>query len=156
MKFTFEEDASLKEDEIVIKHNNNQKLILKLSSFLSNVEKASSSLKVYKDENEYYLDTKEFIFFETANGIVYAHTVNSAYEVKYKLYELEEMLANNFVRISKSSICNVNHIFSIKRNIASSNQVSFNNSNKKVYVSRMYYPILKTKLEKRLYNEFQK
>ena len=68
------------------------------------------------------------------------------YEVKYKLYELEGILPNNFMRVSKSTILNVNYIYSITRNLTSSSLVEFKNTHKKVYVSRYYYKPLKIKL----------
>lgn len=82
--------------------------------------------------------------------MIYAHTLNEVYQVKYKLYELEEILPQNFIRISKSTILNINHIYSITRNITSASLVEFKNTHKKVYVSRGYYKVLKLKLlEKR-------
>jgi len=65
------------------------------------------------------------------------------------LYELEEMLPNNFVRVSKSTILNVNQIYSINRNLTSSSLVQFYKSYKQVYVSRNYNKILKQRLEER-------
>ena len=71
------------------------------------------------------------------------------YRVKYKLYELEEILPKNFCRISKSTILNVNHIYSISKNITGVSLVEFQETYKKVYVSRYYYKILKNILGKR-------
>ena len=68
----------------------------------------------------------------------------------YKLYELEEFLPGYFMRVSKSTILNTNHIYSITRSISSSSKVEFQNTHKQVYVSRYYYKPLKIKLlEKR-------
>ncbi|MEG0578156.1 MAG: LytTR family DNA-binding domain-containing protein, partial [Bacilli bacterium] len=73
-----------------------------------------------------------------------AHTIDNAYQVKYKLYELEEILTNNFMRVSKSTIVNIDYIYSIERNITSSSIVEFQNTHKKVYVSRYYYWTVKS------------
>ena len=67
-------------------------------------------------------------------------------DAKYKLYELEDLLPNNFIRVSKSAIVNVSHIFSIDRNVTSSSCIKFNGTYKNVYVSRRYYKDLKNKL----------
>lgn len=54
------------------------------------------------------------------------------------------------MRVSKSTILNINHIYSITRNLTSSSIVEFQNTHKQVYVSRHYYKPLKFKLlEKR-------
>ena len=44
--------------------------------------------------------------FETEEKVVYAHTKDDMFQVKYRLYELEEILPGYFMRISKSTILN--------------------------------------------------
>ena len=103
----------------------------------------------YKNDTEYYLNINDILFFETSENSVEAHTEKEVYKIKYRLYELEEMLPNNFVRVSKSTILNVNQIYSINRNLTSSSLVQFYKSYKQVYVSRNYNKILKQRLEER-------
>lgn len=153
MKFTLQQDKTLDENEIVVKHNGDSKIVEDLYKFLSNQSKASASLELYKDNQQFYLDIDDLVFFETSENIIYAHTINQAYETKYKLYELEALLPDFFMRISKSTICNINYIYSINRNLTATGLIKFKDSQKEVYVSRMYYPKLKLQLEKRLYNE---
>ena len=43
------------------------------------------------------------------------------------------------MRIAKSTIANINQIYSVARNLTASSQVEFYGSIKKVYVSRRYY-----------------
>lgn len=78
-----------------------------------------------------------------------AHTIQDMYRIKYRLYELEEMLPGYFLRISKSAILNTKKIFAIDRNLSSASLVSFQGTHKKVYVSRRYYKPLKDRLEER-------
>ena len=104
---------------------------------------------VYKGNTEYYLPMNDILFFETADHGVAAHTGNDMYEAGYKLYELEEILPGFFMRVSKSTILNTFHIFSINRNLTASSVVAFENTHKKVYVSRYYYKPLISKLEER-------
>lgn len=152
MKFTIIHDQNLNDDEIVIKHNKDLETVKALSDFLLNRNKTLAPLKLYKDDLQFYLNLSDLVFFETSENIVYAHTQTQAFETKYKLYELEELLPDFFVRISKSTICNVNYIHSINRNLTSLRLVKFKATSKEVYVSRMYYPNLKAQLEKRLHN----
>ena len=63
-----------------------------------------------KDNIEYYISLNEVLFFETEENNVFAHTLENVYQVKYKLYELEKILPGNFMRVSKSSILNIDYI----------------------------------------------
>lgn len=153
MKFTLKHDKNLDDNEFVITHNGDSQTISQLYDFLLNQSKQATSLDLYKDEIEYYINVRELIFFETSVNQVYAHSQNLALLCKHKLYELEDLLPNNFVRVSKSCIVNVNYIYSINRNLSSTRLIKFKSTSKEVYVSRMYYPNLKIQLEKRLENE---
>lgn len=80
--------------------------------------------------------------------IVMAHTTKNAYQVKYKLYELEDILGGNFMRVAKSTILNLDKIYAITRSISNC-QIKFEESYKTVYVSRHYYRDLRNRLEER-------
>jgi len=103
----------------------------------------------YKGEEQYYLTLSEILFFETDGDKVFAHTEKDSYETRQRLYELGAVLPNYFVRISRSTIANTLHIFSIQRGLTRVGLVSFRGSYKEVYVSRMYNNILKEKMEER-------
>ena len=67
----------------------------------------------------------------------------------HKLYELEELLPGSFMRISKSTIANLDYIYSITRNLTASSVVEFVGSNKRAMVSRGYYKLLVERLKNR-------
>ena len=71
------------------------------------------------------------------------------YQVKYRLYELEEFLPGHFLRISKSTILNTEKVYAIRRNLTASSEVEFQNTHKQVFVSRAYYKSLRHKLEEK-------
>lgn len=98
---------------------------------------------------EIKIDLKDIIFFETENEAVYVHLEKISYATKYRLYELENGLPSFFMRISKSTIINSDKVSSLERNLTSSRSVQFINSTKVVYVSRMYYSLLKDKMKER-------
>lgn len=137
------------EEEIVIKCKKMTKDIESLHEIIKNTVNNSNQIVFYKDNTEYYFDLDNIIFFETNGNIVNAHTLNDIFEVKYKLYELENILPGFFTRISKSTIVNINKIYSINKNITSSSVIEFHHSYKQVYVSRMYYKPLKEKMKGR-------
>ena len=53
------------------------------------------------------------------------------------------------MRVSKSTILNINHIYSISKNLASSSEIQFLNTHKQVFVSRHYYKSLILRLEEK-------
>lgn len=150
MKIFIEVDEGLEEDKVIIKCGELNSEILKLNAMLTEMLSQKAKINFYKNNIEYYISLDEILFFETEEDSINAHTIDNIYEVKYKLYELEELVPRSFMRISKSTIVNVNHIYSITRNLTSSSLVEFQSTHKKVYVSRHYYKLLKSKLlEKR-------
>lgn len=149
MKINIETVDNLKEDEIIIRCGGLTKTIQKIYRMISDEVSLDPKLVYYKENEEYYFPLQDVLFFETSGDYVYAHTAVDAFRIKFRLYELEEMLPGNFVRAAKSTIINIGHILSISRNIASSSLVQFHNSHKKVYVSRLYYQNLKQKLSER-------
>ena len=137
------------EDEIIINCKSIDDNIIKIQNMINNLYDKDYTISFYKDNIEYFFSLDKVLFFETENNSIYAHTIDELFTIKYKLYELERLLPYNFIRISKSTIVNINHIYSIDRNITSSSVIHFYKSHKQVFVSRMYYKILKEKLEER-------
>ncbi len=153
LKIKIEVDGSVQDEEVIIRCREINDSIQSLhQALLTSLQKVT--LVFYKGNAEYYLPVNSIYFFETGQNCIEAHTVNDMYQVKYKLYELEEMLPRSFVRISKSAIININHIYSIEKNLASSGCIRFYQTHKQVYVSRNYYKELKNRLnERRTYYE---
>lgn len=112
------------------------------------IKKKIPQIEGFKDKVSYYLNLADILFFETDSKVVMAHTVRDAYQVKYKLYELENMLGANYMRVSKSTILNLDQIYAITRSISNC-QVKFQYSYKVVYVSRHYYRDLRNRLDER-------
>ncbi len=149
MKIKVEIDEDIEKEEIVIRCKNLNDEIAQLQKLINNAINLKNRIVFFKGDIQYYLDLNDVLFFETEGDKVYGHTSEEIYIIKYRLYELEEILPGYFLRISKSAILNVNRIFSIDRNLASSSLVSFQNTHKKVYISRRYLKPLTDRLEKR-------
>ena len=138
MKIRIEVDENIQDDEVIIRCANLNEDIQNLQGAIKDALSKKNRIIFYKDNTQFYISLDEILFFETEETSISAHTLNNVYEVKYKLYELEGILPNNFMRVSKSTILNVN--------LTSSSLVEFKNTHKKVYVSRYYYKPLKIKL----------
>ncbi|KEJ00021.1 DNA-binding protein [Clostridium botulinum A2B7 92] len=150
MKIRIEVDNEIKKDEVIIRCSELSEDVKNIQIMLHDMLLHKKQITFYRDDTEYYLSLEEILFFETEENGICAHTIDNIYNVKYKLYELEEFLPGYFMRVSKSTILNTNHIYSITRRISSSSKIEFQNTHKQVYVSRYYYKPLKIKLlEKR-------
>ena len=149
MKIRLELDGSITEEEIVIRCADLSEEVQLIQKTLAELAAKRQRFVFYKGDTEYYLSLEEILFFETEGKVIYAHTVDAMYQVKDRLYELEEFLPGYFMRISKSTILNTNKVYSIQRNLTASSVVEFQNTHKQVFVSRHYYKPLKEKLEER-------
>ena len=150
MKIRIEVDNKINENEVIIKCSELSEEINNIQIMLDDMLSNKKRIAFYRDDIEYYLPLEEILFFQTEGNGICAYTIDNIYNVKYKLYELEEFLPGYFMRVSKSTILNTNHIYSIKHSITSASTVEFQNTHKQVYVSRYYYKPLKIKLlEKR-------
>ena len=102
-------------------------MVKRVARISSSLEQANRQpIAFYKDTSEYFVDLKEYFIFETDATKIYAHSRDDAYEVKLKLYELEERLPAYFCRISKSTIANAKAIYALD----------------KIIFGNQYYPIL--------------
>ena len=149
MKIKIEIEESLEEDEVLIRCRELTEEVSAIQKAVSEVTGAVQKFTFYKGNTEYYLSLNEILFFETDGNGISAHTKADAYQTKYKLYELEDVLPGFFMRVSKSTILNTNHIYSIDRNLTASSVVAFFGTHKQVYVSRYYYKPLISKLEEK-------
>ena len=147
MKLRIEVTDGSTEDEVIIRCSHVDETVQKLQAYIQSM--SAPKMIFYKGAQEYYLPLEEILFFETDGEQVYAHTVNDAFRVKHRLYELEEILPHYFVRVAKGTIVNITRIYAINRNLTASSQVKFAGTHKQIYVSRHYYGNLKDKMKER-------
>lgn len=153
MKVKIEIDTGLAEAEVVIKCGQLDESIVNLQNYIAQLSNGERQLSLIRGDTEYYVPVKEIYFFETEGKTIQAHTAEQIFETTHKLYELEEVLPGSFMRISKSTIVNLDYIYSITRNLTASSVVEFKGSNKKALVSRSYYKALTERLRTRRLGE---
>ncbi len=147
MKIRIEREEGLAEDEVVIRCRSLTDEIIRVQNAVSAAVAAKQNLVLYKADTEYYVPLTDILFFETEQNGINAHTRDNVYQVKYRLYELEEILPANFLRISKSAIINAGEVYSLsKSNLSTTSVAAFYGSHKQVFVSRLYVKLLKEKL----------
>ncbi len=149
MKVRIEIDPHAEEPEVLIRCAEITEDIGRLQRLMSQADSGAVKLVFYKGSDEYYFPLAAVLFFESSGEAIYAHTRDDDFQVHYRLYELEDQLPADFVRISKSCIVNTRQIYSIERNLTSASLVRFARSHKTVYVSRRYFGALKARMEMR-------
>ena len=143
MKIRIIEDPDLEEDIII----HCRVMTPQIQKFVD--QSSTMSIQASSRGSDVNVDLNNVLFFETEGDAVYVHLNNRSLITRYRLYELEDALPSTFMRISKSTILNSENVSSLERNLTSNRSVQFFDSTKIVYVSRMYYSKLKTKLKER-------
>lgn len=98
-------DKNCTEPKIIIKTDRLSDEVESIMKFLST--RNPTVISGIRDEKLEILDQKHIISIFSQDSKVYANTKNGRYELKLRLYELEDILENKFVRISKSEIINL-------------------------------------------------
>ena len=149
MKVKIEIDDGLSEEEVVIRCPGLSDSVIALQNYISKQGKGRRCLSLKNGETEFYVPMKELYFFETEGRQLMAHTADRIFSCGYKLYELEELLPGSFMRISKSTIANLDFVYSITRNLTASSVMEFAGSKKKALVSRAYFKVVTDRLKAR-------
>ncbi len=143
MKITIQTPRPNEEDEIIVKCRNIDDNLMKL---ICRLKEEESKITAYLDREIVQLLPKDIYYFEAVDNKVFAYCESQVYEVKEKLYELENQLAYmDFVRISKSVIVSIFKIRSISPMLNGKLEGKLKNG-EKVIISRQYVPTLKKAL----------
>ncbi len=129
-------------EEVHIYTHEKTKLIEEIEQVIEN---NSLSLVGYLDEESVKINLPDVHCFTVEENKVYALTENERLRLKQRLYQLEEKLPDNFVKINQSCIVNINKIDRFKADISTSLSVMLKNGYKD-YVSRRQLKIVKERL----------
>ncbi|MBQ5330673.1 MAG: LytTR family transcriptional regulator [Oscillospiraceae bacterium] len=143
MRILIETPAPGEEDEVIIRCSELDEELLHLINLL---KKGKTRITGYSDKGIRQLLPKEIYYFEAVDNKVFACCEKDVFEVRQKLYELEETFERgDFKRISKSVIVNIAFIQYISPMLGSRLEATLMNG-EKVIISRQYVPGLKKKL----------
>lgn len=149
MRVKIEIEEGLPEEEVVIRCSHLSDSVVSLQNYISKQGNGKRCLSLKSGETVFFVPIEEIFFFETEGRDLRAHTADRMFTCEYKLYELEELLPGSFMRISKSSIANLDHVYSITRNLTASSVMEFRQSSKKALVSRSYFKAVTERLNAR-------
>lgn len=143
MKITIEALADGAEEEIIIRTNTMDSDIINL---IYAVKAGRNRINAFYENEIVQLDSKEVYYFESVDNKVYACCEKKVFEIKQKLYELEEIYKQtDFVRISKSMIVNISKVSKIVPMFNGRLEGVLCNG-EKVIITRQYVANLKKKL----------
>lgn len=147
MQIDIEIDSTVEDTKVLITTREKNQFINDLVDVLSNYSKKKiTSLTAYINDKVYFIDVAEILRIYTANQKVYIQTSEAEYLIKYRLYELEDLLDSKlFLRISNSEIVNIKKICNIDLNIIGKICIHLS-GNIQTYVSRRYIPKIKKSL----------
>ena len=112
------------EEEILIYAHEKTPLVDRIEKLVSD---DSFELIGYKDREAVRLDTADVICFVAEDNKVFAMTESEKFSLRLRLYQIEENLSDNFVRINQSCIANINKIDRFDASISGTLMVRFKN-----------------------------
>ena len=143
MKVTILDLEPGEEEEIIVKCD---KINDNLQKILNSIKQGNDKLNLYKNGDIYFIEPDAIYYFESVDQKVFAYGKTEVYEVKSKLYELEEeRTARDFMRSAKSTILNLNKIKSLTPAFGGRFEALLKNG-EKVIISRQYVNVLKERL----------
>ncbi len=143
MKLNIKIDTNVSEPEALIVTPKMNEEVSKIVDFIEKLNGMTTVISGTKDDKVEILEQDSLIRLYAEGGKIFAVTENGLYQLRLRLYELEERLdAGRFVRISNSEIVNLKKVRSIDLSFAGT--ICMEMSNRQVnYVSRRYVSKIK-------------
>ena len=130
-------DTEIDQNKIIIYAKENSTKLQNMVNLINNLE-----IIGYKDNQKFILELNDIESFYTEESKVIARIGEEKFNIKKRIYELEDFLENSkFVRISNSEIVNINHIKKLE--CKKGTVCLYFKSNKITYVSRRYVKKIK-------------
>lgn len=109
----------------------------------NHIELFDNKLTARLEDKTYLINPTDALYFESVDDRTFLYTADKVYEIRHRLYELEEILSDrDFIRISKSQIVNINCIKSLMPELNRSLSATLSNG-EILTVSRRYVKSLR-------------
>ncbi|MFJ8090612.1 LytTR family DNA-binding domain-containing protein [Lysinibacillus sp. NPDC095746] len=143
MKISIEEISQELEEEILIRCYEVDDEVYEIINKLTTED---IILLGHQNDSIHRIKLHDIYYFEAVEGKVFIYCKDTVFEVKQKLYELEELCkGKNCFRASKSTILNITKISSVYPTISGRFEAVLDNGERAV-ISRQYVPVLKNML----------
>lgn len=133
-----------RDEEILIFAKERTELVYKIERLV----KGDENIVAKRDRVSYNIELSDVVCFTSDDNKVFVHAGKEIFEVDEKLYELEMSLPDNFLKINKSCIANIEKIKSFDATISGTLAVNFKNGCRD-YVSRRRLKYVKERLMKK-------
>ncbi len=145
MKITILTPGPNEEDEIIVKMKDLSEDALSLIKRLKDGGE-KDAIAAYAGDNIVMLPLGEIYYFDAVDNKVFSYTKDKCFEVKKKLFEIEEEFEKtSFVRISKNAVVNIKKIERLIPEFNGRFEGKLKNG-ESIIISRGYVPLLKRKL----------
>ena len=131
MKYSLFIEPNREEEVIIYVHEKND-LVFKIEELLV---KEKEELFGYSENEIIKLDPASILCFEANSGKIFAITERGKFSVKLRLYQLEEMFPEDFLKINQSCLVRVDKIKHFNSSIGGSLTVTLEGGYKD-YISR--------------------
>jgi DNA-binding LytR/AlgR family response regulator len=143
MKIEIDINEKYHDTEVMIKAS---KLSPDIEKMISLLRMVNMQINVSKDGETYLLDIQKILYIESVDRKTFVYTRDGVYESDLKLFEVEqELIEQDFIRISKQSVVNLRKIKSLKADINRKIRLTLIND-EQIIVSRMYSDELRKRL----------
>ena len=142
MKLELNIDEKVKETLVVVSAN---KIDKEVQNLINYIEYSSEYLIGIVEDKASILDIGEIIRVYIEDRKTFVVTLKDTYVVKKKLYEVENMVTRNFIKISQSEIANIKFIKNLDFSNTGTIVIKYKNSDIS-YVSRRMIKEFKLKL----------
>ena len=111
------------------------------------IELFEHKLCAHREGETHYIRASDALYFESVDERTFLYTDRAVFEVRLRLYELEEALSPaGFLRVSKSAVVNLNRISSLRPEL-NRNIIATMENGERVVISRSYVKKLRSVLE---------
>lgn len=118
-----------------------------IQEIVSFVKSRQGQLSATRDGQRFEVPVMDLFYAESVDDRVFLYTASDSYEIRMKLYELENLLkSKSFLRISKSMIVNLMKISSVRPALNGRFSAVLKNG-EEIIISRKYVPELKQTLK---------
>ena len=142
MKLELNIDEKVKETLVVVSAN---KIDKEVQNLINYIEYSSEYLIGIVEDKASIIDIDEIIRVYIEDRKTFVVTLKDTYVVKKKLYEVENMVTRNFIKISQSEIANIKFIKNLDFSNIGTIVIKYKNSDIS-YVSRRMIKEFKLKL----------
>lgn len=143
VKIIINTDEKFTDTEIII---NTRSITPELEKIIGTLRIFDRQIAAVKGDEAHIVDVNRIIYVESVDRKTFIYTADDCYELKLRLYEIEEQLCHcGFFRVSKSCLVQLKFIRSLKSELNRKIRITLENG-EQIIASRQYADELKRRL----------